>query len=354
MFAATKTFATVVNRRAPAAVVPALSKDLRDRLGDGSRLNAPEQAAAGTALHGTLSLVQVQDGLFLHRMDVVHLQDMTSRFLLSKEGIKVLLKLHGHGRLRIGHQTLHPTAAAEAPGPAAGPAPAAPRATVLTLREPTVYEHRCPAASRERMLTLTVMPHWLERAGLAHLGAGAHLSMTAWTPSPRALCIAEQLLQGMGPQSDPLHGLRQEQQALELTIEALSQLPRHAPPSAPSEHAAQPLGPAALRPLESQRASRLRDWLDSGAADALTMDDIALHMACNTSTLQTQFRQAFGKPIFDYRRESRLRRAADAITARGFTMAQAAELAGYRSQANFATAFRKLFGFAPSHLRAKR
>lgn len=35
-------------------------------------------------------------------------------------------------------------------------------------------------------------------------------------------------------------------------------------------------------------------------------------------------------------------------------IAQAAELAGYRSQVSFETAFCKLFGFAPGNLRAKR
>jgi len=343
MFAATKTFESVLNRRDPALAVPALSPVLLRRLGAGDTLDAPEQAAAGEALHGTLSLVQVQDGFFLHRMDLVHLQDMNNRFLLSKEGLKVLLKLQGDGRLRIGHHTLLQTTTT-----------AAVRGAVVTLREPAWYEHRCRAASHERMLVLTLMPQWLQRAGLTHLGQEHHLSVTNWTPSPRAVCVAEQLLRDLGAPADPLHGLRQEQQALELAIDALAQIQQRGPHVPPAACMAPPQGPATLRPLESQRAGRLRDWLDSGAADVLTMDAIALHMACNPSTLQRQFRQAFGQPIFDYRRESRLRRAADAITARGFTMAQAAELVGYRSQANFATAFRKLFGFAPSHLRARR
>lgn len=357
MFAATKTFASIVNRRDPAmaAAAAAPSADLLHRLADGSRLSDAEQAAGGRVLHGTRSLVQVQEGFFVHRTDVVHLRDMTSRFLLDQDGIKVLIKLQGRGSLRIGSKTL-PLAV--------GAGAAAPRATTVCLREPSMYEHRCRAESHERMLFLTLTPQWLERAGLAALGEGAHLALAHWTPSPRAVCTAEQLLRGPSPQNDPLfdplHGLRQEQQALELVIEALTHWrQQHMPPCLPAP--AQPPGPPSaapkpdlLRPLEYQRAARLRDWLDSGAADALTMDAIAQHMGCNTSTLQTQFRQAFGKPIFDHLRESRLRRAADAITAQGLTIAQAAELAGYRSQANFATAFRKLFGFAPRNLRAKR
>jgi len=347
MFAATKTFTSVLNRSDPAVAVPELSADLLRRLGDGSGLKAAEQAAGGEVLHGSLSLVQVQDGFFVHRTDVVHLRDMTSSFLLSKDGIKILLKLRGSGSLRIGHQAL-PLVDTRARTPASRV-----RAVAITLREPAMYEHRCRAASHERMLVLTLMPHWLQRAGLDHMVLGAHLSMAAWTPSPRFLCVAEQLLRSQNTQADPLHGLRQEQHALEMAIEALTQLQVLAASSTPGCSPSQQ-GPGTLRPLEHQRASRLRDWLDSGAADGLAMDDIAKHMGCNPSTLQTQFRQAFGKPIFDHLRESRLRRAADAITAQGLTIAQAAELAGYRSQANFATAFRKLFGFAPRNLRPKR
>jgi len=346
MFAATKNFASVVNRRDPATPVPAPSAQLLARLANGSRLDAAEQAAGGKVLHGTLSAVQVQEGFFVHCTDVVHLQDMTSRFALDGDCVKVLIKLQGEARLRIDHKEL----ALAVPSGGEGAA----RAAAVTLRESALYERRCRAASHERMLVLSLSAAWLRRAGLEHLGEGVHLSVACWTLSPRAVYTAGQLLRGAGPQPDLLHALRREQQALELAIEALDQLQQHVQgcgtPRAPEpEH-----GPGTLRPLEYQRAVRLRDWLDSGAADAQSMDGIAQHMGCNASTLQSQFRQAFGKPIFEHLRESRLRRAAQAITAQGITMAQAAEMAGYRSQANFATAFRKLFGFAPRNLRAKR
>ena len=106
MFAATKNFASVVNRRDPATPVPAPSAQLLARLANGSRLDAAEQAAGGKVLHGTLSAVQVQDGFFVHCTDVVHLQDMTSRFALDGDCVKVLIKLQGEARLRIDHQEL--------------------------------------------------------------------------------------------------------------------------------------------------------------------------------------------------------------------------------------------------------
>lgn len=337
MFAATKNFAPALAvGAAPPPPPAALTLGLRHRVSGGKALDAAEQAAGHSLLQGTLSLAQVREGFYLHRTDVVHVQDMTSRFPLSKAGVKIVLKLQGSGSLRIGHLAL----------PLALGARAAPRGAVVSLREPALYEHCCRAASRERMLVITLMPDWLASAGLGYLNAAAHLSMAAWQPSPRALCIAQQLLHSPAPAGDPLRGLHQECRALELAAEALGHWP---PPNSAAD--VPPPEASALRPAQYQRARRLRDWLDSGQADALRMADIARHMGCNTSTLQTEFRQAFGKPIFDHLRESRLRRAADAISTQGLSIAQAAQLAGYGSQANFATAFRKLYGFAPKALR---
>lgn len=337
MFAATKTFASIVNRRQAEPQAGEMTALLLDRLAHGGALSGPEQAVGGSVFNGTLSLAELRAGFFLHRTDIAYLRGLTSRFPLTKSGIKIVLKLQGGGRLRIGPLVL----------PVEVPPGGGARAAVVALRGPAPYEHRCRAPSRERMLVLTLAPHWLDKAGLGHLNALPHLTMTAWAPSPRAVCVAEQLLAEGQLQDGPLSGLQQECLTLELVIEALAQWVAPANSAAACEA-------AGLRPTAYQRACHLRDWLDSGAADSLTMGAIARHMGCNASTLQTQFRQAFGKPIFEHLREGRLRRAADAITAQGITVAQAADLAGYRSPANFSTAFRRLYGFSPKNLRAKR
>jgi AraC-like DNA-binding protein len=57
--------------------------------------------------------------------------------------------------------------------------------------------------------------------------------------------------------------------------------------------------------------------------------------------------------IFDYLRESRLKRAALAIEKKGHSIAYAAAIAGYSSAANFSTAFRKYFGISPKALKSR-
>lgn len=339
MFAAKKIFASVVNRRTCAMQAAVLKKELFRKIGDGACLSEQEQAIAGEVISGKFWLKEIRQGFFLHCTDVVHVQAMTSRFLLSKSGLKIFLKLQGSGHLRIDRVPL-PLGDSVTSKPVA-------RAAVVSLKEPAQYEHCCRAASRERMLVITLMPEWLVSAGLGHLNALQHLSMTAWNLSPRLAAVAEQLMQSVAEPDTALQRLRIEQQALHLAVEALAAL---APENVQSITVGDPVG---LRPAEYQRASQLRAWLDGGGADGCTMEDIALHMGCNACSLQSQFRQAFGQPIFDYLREQRLRRAANAILTKDLTMAQAAELAGYSSQANFSTAFRKLFGFSPKNLRAR-
>ncbi|MNW09377.1 DNA-binding transcriptional regulator GadX [compost metagenome] len=61
----------------------------------------------------------------------------------------------------------------------------------------------------------------------------------------------------------------------------------------------------------------------------------------------------YGTTVFDFVRESRLQRARQALERDGFSVAQAALVAGYNSAANFATAYRKRFGMPPKLARGR-
>ncbi|WP_177187880.1 helix-turn-helix transcriptional regulator [Formivibrio citricus] len=108
----------------------------------------------------------------------------------------------------------------------------------------------------------------------------------------------------------------------------------------------------AVMPAEQSRLQMLKDFLDSGDADDMQLADIARHAGSNVSTLQSRFRRVFGKTICEYLRESRLRRVAERIEREGISIGLAAELAGYSSQGNFSTAFRRCFGVSPGQVKA--
>ena len=310
---------------------------LSQRIGQGYQLVAGDLPASSAILEGQFSIARLREGFFLHCTNITHHHDMTARFPLLKEGIKVLLKLEGNAEVSFGTTPIHLDAGQGAT--------ASPCGAIVTLSQPESFERRCRANTTERMVVITLTPAWFAAASLDIGRFQPHLSIRPWQPSPRAIVIAEQLVRPPAFEGS-MHTIYQESRALELVAEALGEAQPGLPPNS------QPAS-SGLHPAEYQRICRLQELLDSGEADQLDMSRIAQHIGCNPSTLQQQFRLVFGQTIFDYLRERRLQRAAGALQRDGVSVARAAEIAGYSSQANFSTAFRRHFGIAPKHLRQK-
>lgn len=303
--------------------------------GERHRVVAPAADDTLALMSGRFSLARLRDGLYLHCTDVEHLHDMTARFASIEEGVKVLLKLEGNAEVSFGGTPLHLDAGQ---GRAARP-----RGAVLKLAVPEDFERRCRAGTRERMVVLTMTPGWFAASGIDAGRFGRHLAVHTWQPSARAVAIAEQLVRPAAFVGE-MQSLYQESRALELIGEALSRV---------AGSAETPPATAGLRPADYRRVARLRGGLQDGEFDGLGMGDIARAIGCNANTLQRHFRQVFGCSIFDYLRQCRLRRAAEALRERGVSVGQAAEIAGYGSQANFSTAFRRHFGLTPKAVRGR-
>ncbi|MBS1154136.1 MAG: hypothetical protein H6R07_60 [Proteobacteria bacterium] len=281
-------------------------------------------------MQGRMALFRIRPGFYLYSADWIHLQDMTCQALLPP-GIRIMLRLQGCAELTLDGVRLLPDAAGCA-------------GAVCALTAPASLVRRARAQTCERLLGLVLMPAWLEEAGLLRAGSQTgwawHPACRSWQPSARTATLANQLLR-YGGEPCPLQQLQIESKALELVTEALDFLDLDQ------------TGTAGLRPDEFRRVSRLKAFLDSGEADRLDLPAIAQYAGCNANTLQQWFRQAYGQTIFDYLRESRLRRAARLLEQDGISVAQAAEVAGYTSQGNFSTAFRRCFGICPKQLRCK-
>lgn len=108
-----------------------------------------------------------------------------------------------------------------------------------------------------------------------------------------------------------------------------------------------PATPAALSPDERNRLERVRRQLDGAPGLDYSVEQLAAQAAMSVSTFRAKFRQSFGMPVFDYLRDRRLALARQYLL-QGYSVQQAAHLSGYRHATNFATAFRKHFGTAPS------
>lgn len=306
---------------------------LAHTVGNNHQVLHPSPQTNDALMRGSFSLRNLRPGLSLHCTDVVHLQDLFTSYTNEEACIKVLLRLEGNALVTIGDTQVDIHTAQAGIDRAQGAILAVPRNTQL--------RRSCSAGTRQRMVVVTLSQDWFAACNLNSVWRPDTPFMQHWEPSPRAIGLAERLIAPPLP-GDHLHTLQQESKTLELIAEALAQCTAQAVRA-----------DVRLSQTAAERIRRLQALLDSGQADHSTMDDIAQNMGCNATTLQQQFRAVHQKPIFEYLRDVRLQRAANALQLEGISVAQAAELAGYTSQANFSTAFKRKFGLQPKQYRTR-
>nr|WP_289851851.1 AraC family transcriptional regulator [Marinobacter salexigens] len=92
--------------------------------------------------------------------------------------------------------------------------------------------------------------------------------------------------------------------------------------------------------------------IDSGLARAVTQEVLAQRLGMSLSNLQRRFRAQYGVALGHYLRRYYLNMTREALIRDQITVETAAEMAGYTSAPNFATAFRREFKITPSQCRA--
>ncbi|GAA4332527.1 AraC family transcriptional regulator [Pigmentiphaga soli] len=309
------------------------------------RVLSSSRALGSGALRGMFSVQSLRDGLFLHMSDTVYLNDLVTSSVLDG-GLKLALVIdglvdisYGPRRLLLGSPREHRKL------------PVAGQAALVNLLEPTLCVRHGVAGRYSRAISLTVMPQWLCQSDFAGSAQwrnvarflGEHLATAAWQPSPRVLALVRQMLSA-SEYAEPMRRLYLESRAIDIACEAIGHL---------AGETAMPAAQEGVHLREYRRLDTVRELIDSGEADALSVEAIASKIGMSASTLQRYFRAVYGRPVFDYLRDSRMRRARQALERDGVSVAQAAALAGYSNPANFATAMRRYYGLKPSELRAR-
>ena len=88
-------------------------------------------------------------------------------------------------------------------------------------------------------------------------------------------------------------------------------------------------------------------------ASDLSLDDIARRVASSRRQLQRAYAEIGGTTFRDHLTAVRMQRAAEMLGSRGLTVREVAHRVGYRQPAQFAKAFRRHHGVAPSAYRAR-
>lgn len=99
------------------------------------------------------------------------------------------------------------------------------------------------------------------------------------------------------------------------------------------------------------RLQATKDLIDADLRYPWTIAELARRAGSSRRAFNVRFRAAYGVSAIEYLRASRLKAAREALLYQNLSVTEAADLVGYGNPANFATAFRKYFGYAPSRCR---
>ncbi|MCK5777402.1 MAG: helix-turn-helix transcriptional regulator [Rhodospirillales bacterium] len=201
--------------------------------------------------------------------------------------------------------------------------------------------------ARVRMVLVSAPRRWIEQYLNGSPGDNqiarwlcSHGEETRWTPSKRVLALCEQIL---NPPRAPLaiQRMRIESKALEIFSEGLATI------AGVSEAE---LSTGSVRAIG--RAQTIRRYLVDHIDEDLSLKDIAREVGFSVESMQRAFKTAYNSTIGEFVREYRLHQARQALISEGISVSEAAYRARYANPANFSTAFKRLFGVAPSMVRA--
>lgn len=111
-----------------------------------------------------------------------------------------------------------------------------------------------------------------------------------------------------------------------------------------------PHRPATIRNRTSLFEDAVR-IVEAEYASDLALDDVARRVACSRRQLQRAYAEIGATTFREHLARVRMERAADLLASRRLTVRQVAAAVGYRQPAQFAKAFRRHRGLAPSAFR---
>ncbi|MGJ4748812.1 helix-turn-helix domain-containing protein, partial [Leptospira sp. SA-E8] len=92
-------------------------------------------------------------------------------------------------------------------------------------------------------------------------------------------------------------------------------------------------------------------FIEEHLAELPALDAVAVAVGTPEKRLSQVFRQRTGNTVFAFARQLRLHKGKELLASSELGMQDIAELIGFRSAANFATAFREQQGVTPSEFR---
>lgn len=309
---------------------------------DGIALDSPDDRLSldDTLMKGAFLHRELRRGLVLHVSDAIEERAFTATSLLPEE-LSCIFFLEGSVNLSIGDRRF----AFNADRGVA-------RGVAIMNACPEHFARASRGRQHLRHLVVSATPEWLHRDALEAVSdttGGArllrdHLAEHRWTLTPRMVELVRQIFTP-SPLVPELRDLYLEGRAVELVAETIAAVLRADPREA---------GGGLLTRQDAICLERAKDFIESHIAEPLSVDAIAREAGISASGLQRLFRISENRSVFDYVRNLRLERAFAALGQGDASVQDASRIAGYTNAANFATAFRRRFGFVPTAVKGAR
>lgn len=296
---------------------------------DISYIEAVSPVVDTPTMRGTMKAEAIRSGLLMSSYDFVHVSDFELAVKMDRSVLcGVLLDGESAPMSIEGHQSIDHKLQ---------------RVEVVGFGEPILCRRHCGAGTRARTFGVTLRPEFLEQFGervdddglaplRAFLKPGLHHTTLPW--SPKFLELGNDVLNHS--YSGMLSQLYHESQTLRFLVEVAVALRN------------QSRAHTAIGRIAYERAIQAREILDHNLVDPPRALDLARQVGINLTTLQSNFKSAFGTTIFGYVRKQRLEMGRLLIMDHGLRVADAGLKVGFSNAAAFTAAYRRHFGRPPT------
>ncbi|NSL86050.1 helix-turn-helix transcriptional regulator [Chitinophaga sp. Mgbs1] len=110
------------------------------------------------------------------------------------------------------------------------------------------------------------------------------------------------------------------------------------------------ISPARLSPADTDRLHAARAFVRQHMLEPFTLHQVARESGLNEFKLKKGFKELFGTTVFGYLNELKMNYARQLLLNNNYNVLETAYTIGYAEPYSFTRAFRKHFGYPPSHL----
>ena len=210
---------------------------------------------------------------------------------------------------------------------------------VMAFREPTLWDGDAPRGAHMQAAGVAFPVSSLERLGLMDEfielfdTRNRNVFVASLKASPRIKAIAMEMI------SPVAEGRTAE---LLLSAQATEMLARAMLALRGNE------GTDLVSDQKRLRLGAVGELIRSDLKHSWTIAELARHAGVSRRSFTAQFHRLYGVSASEFLRTSRLKSAREALLHQGLSVTEAAYAVGYGNPANFSTAFRRHFGYAPS------